>query len=120
MVHATTNDLAGLVWLGPKALGYKSLKHLTNQEIEAERDIKTGEWHTVVYRSYPKFRGKGLMKHFTRFAMDMYLEHTPDAKLWVGFHTDNSASQGLVSSLGFELCEEACDREAKWLVMIKK
>ena len=119
LLHEKTKDLAGLVWFGPKPLGLKSLKHLTDVEIASERTMDAGEWHTIVYRSYPKFRGRGLMKQFTSFAMEMYTKHYPDARLWAGMHSENATGDSFVSSLGFETLEEACDREKNWLVMVK-
>jgi RimJ/RimL family protein N-acetyltransferase len=120
LVHTATEDLAGLVWFGPKPLGLRSLKHLTEEEIASEHTLNAGDWHTIVYRSYPKFRGRGLMKHFTRFTMDVYLKNMPHVKLWAGIQSNNAASAGLALHLGFEEHTEASDPDKGLLVMVKK
>src|SRR3989344_5989002 len=82
LVEKKTGMLAALVWFGPKPLGRKSLKYLSEVELEKEGRQEKDAWHTVVYRSYPPFRGKGLMTNFLLRAMDVYLQHYPNVKLW--------------------------------------
>ena len=100
LIHKRTDALAALVWLGPEPL-------LPNE----------ADWHTAGWRSYPTFRGKGLMKNFTKFAVDLYVKSVPDVKLWVAFKKENTGSAKLATSLGFEISEEASDNVS--LVMIK-
>ncbi|MDP3948936.1 MAG: hypothetical protein Q8Q17_03235 [bacterium] len=119
LIHKKTGALAAIVWLGPKPLGRKSLRYLSEKELKKENEQEVGQWHTLVYRSYNPFRGKGLMKDFARFAMKIYSVSYPDARYWVGFSEKNKASMALVSSLGFTISEEASDRPAGWLAMIK-
>jgi RimJ/RimL family protein N-acetyltransferase len=97
---APSGALAACAFFGPKALGEKSLKHLS----EAERALPVpdaGEWHTLAFRSYAPFRGQGLMKPFVRAATAAYLARHPQARLWVAIQSDNVASRGLAEALGF-------------------
>lgn len=97
-----TGTLAAIAWLGPKPLARKSMKHLPKEEARRdERSLDSGAWHTIVYRSYAPFRGKGLMKDFVRFVMEKYQSRYPGSKLWAGIFTDNPASIGLSKALGF-------------------
>ena len=50
LVEKKTGALAGLAWFGPKPLGRKSLKYLSESELEAENRQKKDDWHTMVYR----------------------------------------------------------------------
>lgn len=102
LIHKKTGALAAIVYLGPKPL---------RQE--------PGEWHTIGYRSYKPFRGKGLMKDFSKFAMKIYSANHPGANYWVRINPENKASIALASSLGFRVSEENSDRPAGWLVMTK-
>ena len=119
LVEKKTGMLAALVWFGPKPLGRKSLKYLSEAELEKEGRQEKDAWHTVVYRSYPPFRGKGLMTNFLRRAMDVYLQHYPNVKLWAGMSGVNVASAGLVGKLGFKKDEKLVDTEANWFAMVK-
>ena len=119
LIHKKTGALAAIVWFGPKPLGRKSLRYLSEEELKKENEQESGQWHTLVYRSYNPFRGKGLMKDFTKFAMKIYSASYPDARYWVGFSETNKASMGLASSLGFTISEKASDRPAGWLAMTK-
>lgn len=89
LVHEKTNKLAALVWFGPEPL-------------VGER----GNWHTVAWRSYPSFRGKGLMKEFTKFAMNIYSKNIPNIKLWITVKKENAGSVGLATFLGFQELEK--------------
>ena len=104
LIHPATGALAALAWFGPKPFGRKSMKHLSEEERkEDERAMDSGMWHTVVYRSYPPFRGTGLMKDFVRFAMETYQGFYPGSKLWEGIFSANAASIGLATALGFTI-----------------
>lgn len=114
-------QLAALVWFGPKPLGRKSLKHLSAEErMQDEREMDAGNWHTIVYRSYPPFRGTGIMTEFTRFAMRAYTRAFPGAKLWAGIYADNPASIGFAAKLGFTLLEEKTDRASHETIMVRE
>lgn len=119
LVDAETGSLAAFAWFGPKALGIKSQKNLKNKKAETTAPNKEN-WHTVSYRCYPRFRGKGLMKGFVGFAMDIYMKKFPNIKIWAGIKTENMASDALASSLGFKPDEKASDPDTHWLVMVKE
>jgi len=120
LVYNDTNSLAGLIWFGPKLLGLKSLKHLSNKELTEEKNsLYGGVWHTISYRSYPNFRGKGLMKDFGIFVMGIYLKKFPNIKLWNSTNEENNAGTKYATSLGFKLNEKLSDKKANWLVMVK-
>lgn len=110
--------LAALVWLGPKPLGRKSLKYLSAEEKAAELAQHEEEWHTLVYRSYAPYRGKGLMRPFVRFCIEEYKRLIPRAHLWVGMSASNEASARLAQSLGFKKREDLYDAEKNWQGMI--
>ena len=77
-------------------------------------------WHTISYRCYPRFRGKGLMKGFVRFVMNLYIKKNPNIKLWAGLDAKNVASGGLAAALGFKPDEQHSDPDKHWLVMVKE
>jgi len=112
--------LAALAWFGPKPLGRKSLRYLSAEELAKESSQEKSEWHTIVYRSYAPFRGKGLMTPFVRKAMDDYLQRNPGAKLWAGISMKNAASVALAKKLGFVQKDEYVDTEAQWCAMIRE
>ncbi len=102
LIHKKTGALAAFVWFGPEPLGQES-----------------GEWHTIGYRSYNPFRGKGLMKDFSKFAMKIYSASHPGIRYWAGINPENKASIAIASSLGLTVSEENSTRETGSLVMIK-
>lgn len=119
LVEKETKALAAIAWFGPKPLGRKSMKHLSQEErAEDERLMDSGDWHTIVYRSYPPFRGKGLMTPFLTYVMDIYMKHYPNAKLWAGIYAENEASKAFATRLGFKVLEEATHGDET--IMIKK
>lgn len=100
LVQKNTNKLAALIWFGPESL-----------------DGNKGNFHTSAWRSYPSFRGKGLMKEFARFVMDIYAKNTPDIKFWITVKKENAGSIGFAKALGFlELSEASNDTS---LIMVK-
>lgn len=117
LIHDATGKLAAFAWFGPKPLGRKSLKYLSDEERAKELEQKEDVWHTLVYRSYQPFRGKGIMSEFVRFAMRKYLEIHPTAKLWTGMSASNEASIALSSKLGFTRRDDLFDAEKNWVAM---
>ena len=118
LVDASRN-LAALTWFGPKPLGRKSLKHLSAEErSQDERLLDAGDWHTVVYRAYEPYRGKGLMKAFLKSTMDLYRTAYPQSKIWAGIYADNPASIGLVTKLGFTKLDPPDGPESHEAVMV--
>ncbi len=118
LVHEKTGALAGLVWFGPKALGEKSIKYGIEGK-KVKKESKKNTWHTIAYRAYPPFRGKGITKKFTAFATDVYMKNFPNIKVWAGIDDRNKASQKLSEGLGFKTLEKLSDKKAHWLVMVK-
>lgn len=116
LIHSS-GALAAFAWFGPKPLGRKSLKYLSEDERAKELTQKEDVWHTLVYRSYAPYRGKGLMTEFVRFATDVYREHYPDVKLWVGMSADNAGSAALASKLGYQRRDDLYDVEKNWVAM---
>ncbi len=112
--------LAALAWFGPKPLGRKSLRYLSADERAKESEQEAGDWHTIVYRSYNPFRGKGLMTPFMKYVIADYKQRHPGAKLWAGVSTKNAASMALATKFGFVISEEHSDPDAAWCAMIEK
>lgn len=81
-----TGELAAIVWFGP-------------EKLPAETDIAA--WDTIAFRSYPPYRGKGIMTPFGAFAIDTYLSLRPDRSIWLETGTDNEAGKHLYKKLGF-------------------
>lgn len=98
LVHEGDDQLAAIVWLGPKPLGRDSAKHLTAEVAQQEEDA--GIWHTISFRSYNPYRGKGLMKAFGRAVVEVYKQSYPDAKIWAITDGSNLGSQKLSQALG--------------------
>lgn len=114
---APDGSLAAFVWFGPKPLGRPSLKYLSGEDRAKELEQKEDVWHTLVYRSYAPYRGKGLMTDFVRFATNIYREHYPEAKFWVGMGADNAGSAALATKLGYQSRDDLFDAEKNWQAM---
>lgn len=110
--------LAAIAWYGPKPLGRKSLRYLSEAELALEGKQEKTDWHTIVYRAYNPYRGVGIMTPFVRLTMQDYLARHPQAKLWAGISTKNEASIALASKLGFTQKEELTDESASWTAMV--
>jgi RimJ/RimL family protein N-acetyltransferase len=120
LIHKQSGKLAAIAWYGPKPIGRKPVKELSADELtQNERDLDAGNWATFTYRSYPPFRGQGLMKDFVRFTMDTYTDHFPGIQLWGGLYADNTPSLALAHDLGFSVNEAASDHSKNWLVVTK-
>ncbi|MCX6752165.1 MAG: GNAT family N-acetyltransferase [Candidatus Nomurabacteria bacterium] len=101
LIHKNTNKLAALIWFGAETL-------------EGEK----GNFHTSAWRSYPGFRGKGLMKEFANFAMNFYAEKIPDVKFWAKIRKENIGSIGFAQAIGFKKMQENPDGD--FIVMVKR
>lgn len=99
LIHESTNTLAAIIWFGPESLF----------------DDKNN-WHTVAWRSYAPFRGKGIMKDFSSFTMDFYLKYFPNICLWLSVKKENTGSQNLASYLGFKISEEKSNNNSLFMV----
>jgi RimJ/RimL family protein N-acetyltransferase len=110
--------LAALAWYGPKPIGRKSLRHLSEKELQEEYAYDEKVWHTIVYRSYNPYRGRRLMTPFVQFTLDTYRTFYPHAKIWAGISLDNEASIALARKLGFKDKEEYTDTDKNWTAMV--
>ena len=77
--------LAAIIWFGPEALA----------------GAQEGSWDTVAFRSYPPYRGKGVMTPFSRFAIAAYQKLFPEHRIWLETGADNEAAVRLYEKLGF-------------------
>ncbi len=117
LIHEKTGALAALIWYGPKPLGRKSLKHLSEAERrEDERLMDAGNWHTIVFRAYAPFRGQGLMKPFALATMEIYHHYFPQARIWAGINATNAASIALAEKIGLHKEESVSDE--RWVAMV--
>ncbi|MBI5645147.1 GNAT family N-acetyltransferase [Candidatus Kaiserbacteria bacterium] len=114
----SSDHLAALMWFGPKPLGRKSLRFLSTEELEKEGSQEKTEWHTIVYRAYNPFRGRGLMTPFARMVIDAYRTVYPHVKLWAGMSMDNPASIALATKLGFVMRDDLSDQKDRWCTMV--
>lgn len=114
LIHKQTDSLAAIFWLGPKPLGAKSMKFGPEKKYETQ-----AEWHTGSVRSYPGFRGRGMMRNFIEFSMNFYKRHFLNIKFWLGMDDRNGAITKLATELGFEVDEANSDLADNWLVMTK-
>lgn len=107
LVHKKTGVMAAMIRFGPEPLFGQ-----------------VDNWHTIGWRSYGPFRGKGFMKIFTDFTMDVYLQKFPDIKFWITVKKENAGSVKLAEGLGFAADKEKSQRESEienkeTLVMLK-
>ncbi len=68
--------------------------------------------HTMAWRSYKPFRGTGIMKGFTKSAMEIYKQNIPDVKFWVRVKNENEGSIRLAQYLGLEISKEFSNSES--------
>ncbi len=101
LIHKNTNALAALIWFGPEPLAEKK-----------------DNYYTVAWRSYPLFRGKGLMKEFTKFVMDILSESIPKIKFWITTKKENIGSIRLAKFFGFQELENTSSGNNS-IIMIK-
>jgi len=116
LVHRNTGTLAAFVWFGPKALGVKSLKHLSVEERESANMMESENWHTIAFRSYPPFRGTGIMKKFVIAVTEVYEHYFPQAKLWTSNNRANTASVKLSEKLGYKIDESLSDKDTVTMI----
>lgn len=120
LIHEGSDSLTAICWFGPKPVGHKSLKYLTDEEREAEKKLDAENWHTISYRSYNPFRGKGHMRGFVQFCIETYLKAYPDAKLWAIFNGKNEGSIGLAQKLGFSQRPDVSHPEEHLVTMVRE
>ncbi|MFA7309491.1 MAG: GNAT family N-acetyltransferase [Candidatus Paceibacterota bacterium] len=118
LVEGKMGTLAALAWFGPKPIGRKSLRYLSAEELKEESRQEKSDWHTIVYRSYAPFRGKGIMTPFLKDVVSVYRARYPRARLWAGISGGNEASAALAAKLGFVKADEYTDAKTNWSAMI--
>jgi RimJ/RimL family protein N-acetyltransferase len=116
LVHRDTGTLAALAWFGPKALGTKSMKHISAEERENAKLADPKDWHTIAFRSYAPYRGTGIMKKFALAVTDVYTHYYPQAKLWTSTSRVNIPSVKLAEKLGYSIDESLSDSETLTMV----
>lgn len=119
LIHSDTETVTAICWFGPKAFGRKSMKYLSAEELKDEFTPAEGEWHTISYRSYNPFRGKGLMRGFVDYVTKEYIKGFPNAKIWAIINTSNPASLILAEKLGYKTEEDASHPEEHLAVMVR-
>lgn len=120
LIHEKSDTLTAICWFGPKPLGQKSMKYLSESEMEEEKKATAENWHTISYRSYNPFRGKGHMRGFVQFAIDTYTKAYPEAKLWAIFNAKNEGSIALAKKLGFVPRSDVSHPEDHLLTMVRE
>jgi RimJ/RimL family protein N-acetyltransferase len=120
LIHEPSEAVTAIAWFGPKPVGSKSLRYLTPEEAEAEKKLTSDIWHTISYRCYNPFRGKGLMRDFVQFGIETYLSQYPDGKIWAIINVENPASMKLAEKLGFKPMPEASHPEEHLTVMVRE
>ena len=116
VVDTATNKLAALIWFGPKAIGTKSMRNLSDDAQENVMDADTGTEHTIAYRSYPPYRGAGIMKKAVNEATEAYQAVFPEAVIWAIIDEKNESSMGFAGALGYEVQGES---EDGFVVMVR-
>jgi hypothetical protein len=118
LIDDATGMLACVVMIGPKALGVRPGQESSGAERQVdESKVGAGEWHTIAYRSYRPFRGKGLMPGFIEFVSGVYVANRPGARLWAGIDANNLPSLGLVRKLGYTIIKGADDEG--WVTAVR-
>lgn len=126
LIHEESDSVTAICWFGPKPLGQKSMKYLSDEEREVEKKLvadqraRDAQWHTISYRSYNPFRGKGHMRGFVQFCITTYVKANPDAKLWAIFNGKNEGSIGLAQKLGFSPRLDASHPEEHLVTMVRE
>ena len=115
LIDKRTDELAAIIWFGPKPLGAKSRKFGEEKEYENQN-----KYHTVSFRTYPVFRGRGIMKNFSSFVMEIYKKHFPNSIFWTGTDNRNNIFIKFISALGFWPDQKHSALAENWLVMVKE
>lgn len=81
----TEGKLAALMWFGPANTP----------------DNAGGEWDTIAWRSYPPYRGAGLMRVFSDRVLAEHEHMFPERRLWLETHVGNQPALALYRKVGF-------------------
>lgn len=120
LIHEESDSVTAICWFGPKPLGQKSMKYLTEEERQAAKGVSADNWHTISYRSYNPFRGKGHMRGFVQFCIDTYLKAHPNIKMWAIFNAKNNGSIALAQKLGFVSRDDVSHPEDHLVTMVRE
>lgn len=89
-----TNQLAAIAWYGRSPVPTDSAQPIDT----------AGEWDTAGYRAYGTFRGRGLMRPFIRFTLELHGDLFPGKKVWIETNADNTAGRRVFEGAGFRDC----------------
>ncbi len=89
---AEDGSLAALIWYGPEEMP------------------TGGAGDTIAFRSYPPYRGRGVMTDFSRFVMELHEKRRAEHQLWLATDAENVAGIRLYEKLGFVRHGEEDDR----------
>jgi RimJ/RimL family protein N-acetyltransferase len=102
-------ELAAIIWYAQR-----------NPPIELPLRDKEG-WDSISMRSYPPYRGKGLMVPFGKETLHWHHVHRPEQALWLKVDAESAPAQALYRKLGFvqagETTELYRDNERTKLIM---
>lgn len=104
LIEEKTEALAACIWFGEK------------EPPVAVPQQEGRTYHTASFRSYPPYRGKGLMKPFARFVLDTYQKQFGDVCIWLSTSEDNTVALGLYHALGFK---EYARKDGKMLMVLQ-
>lgn len=86
-------NLAAFIWFGAEM-----------PPKECAQGVESVLWDTVAFRSYPPYRGRGMMTPLACFVIETYERLMPGHHLWLAARTENIPALGLYGKLGFQVC----------------
>ena len=94
------------------------MKHISDEERQSQNLVAPENWHTIAFRSYPPYRGTGIMRKFADAVTTVYMNYYPEGRLWTTNVRNNISSIALSEKLGYKIDESLSDE--KTVTMIKK
>lgn len=91
------HELAGLIWFGPEPVP---------NGVQLDQGALVQEWDTIAFRSYPPYRGKGIMTAFSLMLLKLHKTMRPGRGLWLETRPHNKAGIALYRKLGFSAVGE--------------
>lgn len=111
-----TGGLAALVWLTPKPLP------ITLPEGESLAEVAPEAWDAMSFRSYPPYRGRGIMQPFGSEVVAWHDAYRSGRALWLQVDAEFTPAQVLYTELGFrpvgDLYTTYRDEERRKLIMV--